>query len=307
MERKKKADLARFAATRVVGLAALGGFAALGLGTFGTRAAAGDVTQTSGNVASSVMFDIELQARVTPQNTVQLIAQGQMDFVHHALQAMVTLPNPGPVPTANPGPHATGTPTTPPPPAGPMQLRAEWVNDHAYVTIPPSLTAMAGGAHECSLSGSPAMSQKVDVALSQSAVALTYAKILLNALTEQQTVHHLKPRTIDGVAETGVQADLTMAQLLKLVPELSPAMTSGPRTPVEGSIPLTVWVDQEGRLVEVTVGGTKGGESTITGSMRFSHYNAPVSVIAPAPGTFQPLPPNLQLMFGGVNIFGGSP
>jgi hypothetical protein len=154
-----------------------------------------------------------------------------------------------------------------------------------------------------SLPVSPATNKEIDTALAQSAVALSYARILLSELTADQTVHSLGERTIDGISATGTQVGLTLAQLLKLVPELSPAMTTDATTMANETIPATVWVDHQGRLIEVTMATAKGHAASITGTVRFSHYDATDTVTAPPATTVKPIPPALRQMLSGLNFF----
>ena len=103
-----------------------------------------------------------------------------------------------------------------------LQLHTEWVDDQAYMTVPSAWSALAGDAPTVSIPTSPTMVRGIDTALTQSAVAVTYAKILLDELTAHATVHRLPGRTIGGVRVTGTRVDLTLTQLLKVVPELAP-------------------------------------------------------------------------------------
>ena len=122
------------------------------------------------------------------------------------------------------------------------------------MSVPSAWTALAHGATTVSLPTSPSLQRMVTTALTQSAVAVTYAKLLLDELTDHQTARHLGSRTIGGVSATGTGVDLTLAQLLKLVPELSPTMTKAAARMADQTIPATVWVDRQGRLVEVNLG-----------------------------------------------------
>jgi hypothetical protein len=294
--------LTRSATTRVGGFVALGGavalggIVALGWATLGAGAVYG--TNSMGTaVATSVSFTVDVRAEIPAPNKVRmhLLVRGEMDFAHHTLAAAVTVPD------ASPRSSASNAEIMPA--GGRMKLNLEWVDDHAYVAVPSSLSVPAGDAQSLSLPVSPSTDKEVDTALAQSAVALSYARILLKELTADQTVHPLGWRTFDGISATGTQVGLTLGQLLKLVPELSPAMTGVATTLANEIIPATVWVDHRGRLVEVTMAATKGNPASITGMVRFSHYDAPDKVTAPPATTVRPIPPALRQILGGLNFF----
>jgi hypothetical protein len=138
----------------------------------------------------------------------------------------------------------------------------------------------------------------VATALTQSAVALSYAKLLLDELTDHGTARRQGSRTIGGVPATGSKVDLTLAQVLKLVPELSPSMTKAATRLADQTIPSTVWVDRRGRLVEVDLAQSKDAAARVTGTMRFSHYGAPAVAPVPVAATVKPIPRALQQLLG---------
>ncbi len=300
--------MTRTTAARLVGLVALGGIVALGgsavlgPGSFATAespapgpAAPGTAHDVSAAIATSVSFTVDLRTRMPAQRTVHQLVRGQMDFAHHALTATVTVPT-SDLPTPASG---TGTLSA----AGSITLHTEWVDGVAYMSVPSSWTALAHGARTLSLPTSPSVRRMVTTTLTQSAVALTYAKLLLDELTGRQKARHLGPRVIGGVPATGTGVDLTLSQLLKLVPELSPTMTKAAARMADRTIPATVWVDHRGRLVEVDLGTSKSGSkdremSSVTGTMHFSDYGAPVTAPVPPPATVEPIPHALQQMLG---------
>ncbi len=124
-------------------------------------------------------------------------------------------------------------------------------------------------------------------------MSITYAKILLDELTAHETVHRLPGRTIGGVRVTGTRVGLTLSQLLKVVPGLAPTMAKGSATMAHESIPVTVWVDSQGRLIEVVMAPASGATS-LHGTVRFSHYGAPATVTAPPAGAVKPIPAALR-------------
>jgi hypothetical protein len=281
------------------GVVAFGGIAALGAVPFGAGATgsgastAGDggkAGHTNTAVATSVSFAVDVYAHTPARHTVHLQVEGQMNFVRHTLTATVT------VPAADL--HASATNADLNPSGDTMQLHTEWVGRQAYLSVPSRWTAVAGGAQTVSLPTSPALQRMVTTALTQSAVALTYAKLLLNDLTEHQKPHRLGSRSIAGVVATGSQAQLTLPQLLKLVPQLSPTMTAKVVSMAATTIPATVWVDRHGRLVEVDLAATKGSAAWVSGTVQFSAYGAPATASLPAAATVKPIPPALKQLLG---------
>jgi hypothetical protein len=274
------------------GIAALGG-ASFGAGTVtgsGVVSEASKVTSTSAAVATSVSFVVDLYARVPSRRTAHLHVTGQMNFVRHTVTATVTVPSTDL--------HASAT-NAGLAPAGPdLTLHTEWVGHHAYLSVPSQWTARARGAQTWSLPTSPSLQRMVTTALTQSAVALTYAKLLLNDLTDQHVPRRLGPRTFQGVVATGSQTELTLTNLLKLVPQLSPTMTKNLASMADAPIPATVWVDHQGRLVEVALAAGKGSKASVTGTVEFSDYGAPARAVVPLPATVKPLPPAFTQLLG---------
>lgn len=297
------------------GAAALGGIAVIALTSFQPGTAEGasafgdanDVSATSAAVATSVSFAMNLDVTLRGKTTEHLLVQGQLNFAHHTIEADVTVPGSalrGAASAADaaddddPDADAAHAPTQ-----SPVKLHTEWVDDRAYMTVPSSWSAVAMGAQSLSIATTASQRRTVDTALSQSAVALSYAKILLHELTGQQAVHRLGSRTIDGTSATGAEVDLTLAQLLKVVPELSPAMSQDAKSMAGLPIAATVWVDRQGRLVAVTMPARKGQDAALTGSVRFSHYNATDTVVKPPAGTTKPIPPALRRLLAGLYSF----
>jgi hypothetical protein len=251
-------------------------------------------------VANSVSFAVNLHTRLPDQGNVHLSVQGQMNFVNHTLTATVTVPTSVLPPSASSGTGAR------PAAVRSITLHTEWVNQVAYMSVPAAWSGLTHGAPTVSLPTSPALQRAVTTALTQSAVAVSYAKLLLGELTVHQTAHHLGTRTIGGVSATGTGVDLTLTQLLKLVPELSPTMTRAAARMADQTIPAAVWVDRQGRLVEVNLGPSTSknkGTSPVMGTLRFSQYGAPAEVSVPPPATVVPIPQALQKMLGGWYYF----
>ncbi len=286
------------AATRLIGLAALGGVVALGSPAAATapiRSATKPAHEVSTATATSVSFTVDLQAHIPAQRSAPLVVQGQMDFVHHTLVATVTVPLAA-LPTSSS--HDDATSGSAQPAARSITLHTEWVNQHAYMSVPSSWTALAKGASTLSLPTSPSLQRMVTTALTQSAVALSYAKLLLGELTDHGKARRLGSRTIEGVPASGSTVDLTLAQLLKLVPELSPTMTNAASRFADQTIRSTVWVDHHGRLVEVDLAPSKDATAWVSGTMRFSHYGAPAVAPVPPAATVKPIPQSLRQLLG---------
>jgi hypothetical protein len=265
---------------------------------FGAGVGAGGTALTSTTVATSVSFAVNLQAVVPGHSTIHLLVQGQMNFEHHTVVATIPMPVASP-PISN----AALVPGT-----SPLNLHTEWVDDHAYMTVPSAWSGLARGAQTLSLPASSSLHRSIDTVLAQSAVALTYAKILLSELTEHQKVRPLGKRTLDGVSVTGTEATVTLGQLFKLVPELSPTMAKDVSAMANQTIPISVWFDRQGRLVDVQMAADKASAGTqsapaVTGTVRFSDYDAPDKVTVPPPGTVKPIPPVLRQLLKGLYYF----
>jgi hypothetical protein len=292
-------QLARYAATRVVGLAALGGLTALGVGSLGAGSATAAARNTNENapVASTVRFSVSLHVQMPKQYAIVLSAQGQMDFVHHALMASVVVPTPGLQAAAR---KKAGSLTT----TKPVRLTGKWVGGHVYVMLPASLAALVHGVHEVSVPVTTSTGHQVDTALDQSAVALSYAKILLTDLAGHQAQHALAPRKLNGVAVTGTQVDLTLGELVKVVPGLAPVMQGEDAAMASQTIPVTVWIDHHGRLVEATMATKQGSPDLLNGTVKFSDYDAAAHITAPPAGSATPIPASLKRLLSGLNPFG---
>jgi hypothetical protein len=303
MQGRNRHQLARYAATRVVGLAALGGIAAFGLGTVGSADAngAGTTHDESAPVTTSVSFTVDLRVQMPQQDAVGWRASGTADFTHHAAEESVTLP---PLGLHALDKHKGGVL----PGDRSLVLEAKWVAGHAYVTIPSTLSNLVDGVGAFSLPVSATEGVKVDLELDQSAVALTYAKVLLSELANPKAQQHVGTRTINGVSVSGTRVDLTLAQLLKVSPGLSPTMIQDSSMFGNETFPVTVWIDHRGRLIEVTMASTgKGATPSISGTVEFSNYDAAVAITAPAASAVKPISAAVQQLLSGFNLFGTFP
>jgi hypothetical protein len=269
-------------------MGALGGVALLGLAPLG----AGASSDQTAAVTKTVSFAVNLRVATPGHNVVAWKADGQANFLHHAAQEFVTLPNMGL--------HANGIL----PGHKAVQMVAKWVGDKAYVTVPSSISGLSGAPKALSVPVGAARSHEIDLALDQSAVALTYTKVLLNELAQQKDQHAVSPRKIGGVPVNGTRVALTLTDLLKVSPGLSPTMTGDLTMFGNDSIPVTLWIDHKGRLVEATMGGDPNGhEASVTGVIEFSHYNDPVTISAPAPATVAAMPASVSQILSGLQFF----
>jgi hypothetical protein len=269
-------------------MGALGGIALLGLAPLG----AGASSDQTAAVTKTVSFAVNLRVEIPGHYAVSWKADGQANFLHHAAQEFVTLPTIGL--------HANGIL----PGHKPVQMVAKWVGDKAYVTVPSSVSKMPGTPKSLSVPVGAARAHEIDLALDQSAVALTYTKVLLNDLADPKAQHAVDPRTIGGVRVTGTRVALTLADLLKVSPGLSPTMIGDLSMFGNESIPVTLWIDHEGRLVEATMGGdTKAHQASVSGVIEFSHYNDAVTITAPAAQSVAAMPASVSQLLSGLQLF----
>jgi hypothetical protein len=275
--------LTRAVMTRAIGLAVLGGLAALGVNTVGSRPAAGASTAgATGATVSTVTFAVDMQVRMPTHQAVDLRAHGQVDFANHAAELSTSLP---------------GTTSSP--------VHATWVDAQAYVTVPASLSALAGGATALSVPVSTTLRNRISTDLDQSAVALTYAHVLLGVLAKGEHQSRAGTRTINGVAAIGTSVTLTLGQLSKVLPGLSTLLTTAGSGVSDQAIPVTVWVDHQGRLVQVTMAGTSNAaQASFKGTVQFSGYDAPVSITAPPAGSTKAMSATVRHLLAGLDPFG---
>jgi hypothetical protein len=210
-----------------------------------------------------------------------LVADGQIDFAHQAMSLSVTLPETGPRPHG----LAKGRSHL----AGALTFKGAWVGGTGYVTLPASAAALAGGAPDVSIPTTAALRTEVTTALTQTLVAVTYAKTLLDTLAPSRAQTQVGSRTIGGVRAEGTEVDLTLSQLLKVVPALSPGMGPSLGTMGHTEIPVTLWVDRQGRLVEAVLVQPKSAATWIAGTVHFTHLDAPVTITAPSATSVRPI------------------
>jgi hypothetical protein len=277
--------MARRSAARVLGLSALS-LSGLGALVLGLSPPVGAQATTS--VVTSASVSMALRLALPGHPVSDLDANGQIEFAGHSLVIAVALPE-----TAG---RAKGQK------AATLDLRGELINGTVYLTLPPSLVPKAGSPNVY-YAVSAGTASDLSTALSQTAVAVTYAKILLDTLAGQQALQKLGSRTIAGVRVTGIRTTLSLAQLFKVMPALSP-VTQGALTPMANTpIPLTAWVDGQGRLVEAVLTQPKGARTWIAGTIHFSNFNAPVTINAPPAATEHPISKTQLATLAAANPF----
>lgn len=282
--RRERRSLTRTVAIRAIGFVALAGACATGVAGVGygmSRASA------AGTMATSVSFRVDLHADPATGSPVDLTALGQMDFVHHTLAAMVTVPADGIGAVAGA--------------SGPLTFRCEWVGGRAYMTVPTALAQVANGAHLVSLPVSARVRQEATTVLAQSAAALSYAQILFGDLTTHQAVDRVGSKMIGGVRVQGTAVTITLDELLKLAPALTPVMETHAGSMADTPIRATVWIDRRGRLVEMAMARGKG--AALTGTLRFYGYDAALPLHAPSPGSVSAMPAALRQLLASWYIF----
>jgi hypothetical protein len=299
---RNRGSLARYATARAVGMAALGGLAALGMTAFDAGPALASTSKERDStpvVTTSATFTVALQIDMPKDYAVNLRSQGQADFAHRSVSLTIAVPAAGLHP--NDLQHGAGASDQS------LDLQAEWINDKAYVTVGSGLHAQAAGATEMSYHPSEAETDQIDTTLSQTAVAITYAKLLLDTLAGKEKQHHLGSRAMDGTTGTGTEINLTLAQVLKVIPGLSPAMDDDIATMGSAAIPVTVWVDPQGRLLEVSLApGSKPSRGSISGTVIFSDLDAPVTITTPPAARVVPMTRREQALLRSEDPFASS-
>jgi len=261
----------------------LGAGALCGLGVLvllGQAVPAGASLPTPG-VVSTADVSFSLQATVPGHYVTQLRGNGQIDFTHRAMAMSITLPPAGL--------HANALAKGEKQPAGSaLQLRAEWVNGAAYLTVSPSVAALTGGAPTVTYPVPASLAGSISNSIGQTAVAVTYAHLLLDTLVGSDP-RRVGSKRIGGVRVTGTAVRLTLSELLKVVPAMAPVMGSALAPMAKSAIPATIWTDSRGRLVEATVRQAASGPEGLSGTVHFSDFGGSVSISAPAAATVRPI------------------
>jgi hypothetical protein len=134
-----------------------------------------------------------------------------------------------------------------------------------------------------------ALGNDLNTSLSQTSVAITYAHLLVDTLVGQHTRGAGK-RTMSGVRVSGTAVNLNLGELLKIVPAIGPVMGTALAPMSNTAIPATIWTDSRGRLIQVTFSQPKSATGGLAGTVRFSAFNVPVTITAPAAATVRPMP-----------------
>jgi hypothetical protein len=235
--------------------------------------------KTTPSVITSAHIEFALRLALPGRDVTEMRGSGAIDFTRSDATLTLDLPASG----LHANALAKGKQL---PSSDPLEVKGEWVDGAAYLTLPASLAASEDGPPTISYPVQASMASDITTALSQTAVAVSYAHILVGALGGR-LVGSAGRRTIHGVRVSGTEVDLTLSQLLKVVPALSPVMGASLAPMAHVEIPVTVWVDRKGRLTEVTITQPASAKAGISGSVRFFDFDTPVTVTAPPAGSFR--------------------
>jgi hypothetical protein len=211
---------------------------------------------------------------------------GLIDFAHDNVAVSMTLA-PGGL-HSNQRTTQSQTPMSSAVSTKPVQLTAEWFGGSAYVGLPASVAQQIGGTPLATYPVTPSLGSDLDTSITQTSVAITYAHLLVDTLVGQHT-RGAGRRTMSGVRVSGAAVTLTVAELLKIVPAIGPVMGSALAPLTSLSIPVTIWTDSRGRMIQATFTQPKSAKSGLAGTVRFSSFNAPVTITRPAAGAASPM------------------
>jgi hypothetical protein len=292
--------LARRTARRVLAMPMLCRLGALGLGAV-TVVATGSATAASApplGVITSAAVVFNLTVSVPGHYVTTVRGNGQIDFTHHDVTMSLTLPVTG----LHSNQRVNGKKAVAL--SGPLQLKGQWIAGAAYVTMPVSLASNIGGAPTASYPVPTSLADDFDTSISQTAVAITYAHLLLDTLVGQHT-RDAGHKTMDRARVSGTSVNLTLSELLKIVPALGPIMGTTLAPMAHLSIPVTIWTDSRGRLVQATFTQPKSAVTGLSGTVHFSDFNGPVTMTAPAAGSSHPISKSELAFLRAQNPFGG--
>jgi hypothetical protein len=269
------------------------GLGALGLGAV-TVVVASPAGASASARASIPPLSVVTSARVAFDVTVTLPAHyvatlrgtGLIDFAHEKATVSITLA-PGRL-HSNQRTRQPVSPLYSEVSTKPIQLTAELIGGSAYVSLPPSVASLIGGAPLATYPMTASLSSDLTTSLTQTSVAITYAHLLVDTLVGQHT-RGAGSQTMGGVRVSGAAVNLTVAELLKIVPAIGPVMGPALDPLTSLSIPVTIWTDSRGRMIQATFTKPKSAKSGLSGTVRFSAFNAPVSITPPAAGSAPPM------------------
>ncbi len=126
--------------------------------------------------------------------------------------------------------------------------------------------------------------------------------------------HHeraLGRRVLGGVKSTGRSATVPNAHMLALLHGFGSSIGPSISGQVGSTLPIKVWTNPQGQVNEISVDASwphaKGGPSAVNGAIKFTGYDSPVTVTAPASGTSLTLSwTTVVKMFLGSGASGGS-
>ena len=270
--------VARIAATGLVGLAGVTG---LGLVLAGGASAHGahhvlladGSTNTPAPTSASFTLNVSL---TTGGTTTTVNGSGQVDFANAAASATVTVPPMAPF---------TTTATT---------LSADFVGNTVYVSVPASFSSLFGGAQWTSIALPATDTGDVSSGFNAVAGGLGNIQSVLTTLEAHAgTVSDLGTSTVDGGPATGYKVSFDVAKLLADVPELPAGLAAKILAATGPTIPLTLWADAQGRLVQASASDTvttPTGTTAVAATLDISGYDAPVTIEAPPAAQTKPLP-----------------
>ena len=205
----------------------------------------------------------------------EVTGSGQADFAHDAGSATLSLP----------APPSGGSPTP---------IQAELVGGTVYASVP-FLASFFGGKPWISDALPAADGPAISSGFTQVATEVGDAASIVSVLQAHgASVHSLGSATVNGVAATGQEADVDVAKALAAVPGLPAGLKQGALGAIGASVPVRVWADAQGRLVElssaVTLDLGRLGSHPVTVTVDVSGYGSPVTIGAPDPAQTAPLP-----------------
>jgi hypothetical protein len=286
-----------------------------GLGALGFGAVTVVVASPAGAAAltraSTASLTVVTSAHVVFNLTVTLPSRyvgtlrgsGQIDFTHNSVMMSLNL-LPGRLHSEQRTKQSV-TPLSASASTKPIQLTTEWVHGSAYVSLPASLASQIGGVPLAAYPVPAALGNDLNTSISQTSVAITYAHLLVDTLVGQHT-RGAGTRTMSGVRVSGTAVTLNLAELLKIVPAIGPVMGTALGPMSNTSIPATIWTDSRGRLIQVTFSQPKSAKSGLAGTVRFSAFNAPLTITAPAAATVQSMPKGERAFLEAQNPFANS-
>jgi len=264
---------------RVAGVGMAG---ALGLGAVLVAGVPGAGAATAGAAApgapTSVDFSANLAVTVAGGPSVKASGTGEIDFSTDQLGMVVDVPGSlAPILKALPSSLAMATAGI----SGDTQVQAVVSGGTVYAQLP---GLNLGGKDWVGVSFPTTAVSKV---FASAGKALGNVHVILSALSRRgATIGSLGNRTVDGVPAVGYRATVLTAKILRLLPGLRSGAASTAAKDIGSTVPVQVWADAQGQVVQVSVSITRGGSATgvqsLNASVDFSGYGSAVTVTPPA-------------------------